>query len=216
MSLVSEDDDFVPISALQHLIYCERQAALIHVERVWDDDASTVAGTMMHERADSPGADFRRGARVERAVVLRSERLRLWGRADTVEYVSGPGGRLEPFPVEYKVGRRKSERADRVQLCAQALCLSEMHGCRVPAGGLFYAASHKRVEVEFTEDLVAATEAAAWRLREIVRTRVLPRVPQGPKCKRCSLAGLCLPAATSEPDRALRYLDNLLSPRRAP
>jgi len=204
-------EDFVALSGLQHLVFCERQAALIHVERLWREDAATAAGRVLHERADLRGKDVRGSVRVERAVLLACERLGLSGRADTVEYhpdPSAPGG-FRPFPVEYKRGKAKMLLADRVQLCGQALCLEEMHGLAVPEGALFYGESHRRVAVRFDAELRAATEAAAQRLRHLLATRSVPRVVRQPKCERCSLEPLCLPAVTADGGDASRYLATL-------
>lgn len=120
----TDRETWVALSALQHLLYCERQAALIHVERQWREDVNTASGRLLHERVDLPGHDARLGRRVERAVLLGSQRLRVSGRADMVEYQrDAKGAGWRPFPVEVKRGRRKAGEADRVQLCAQALCL---------------------------------------------------------------------------------------------
>ena len=211
---MSAPEDVVALSGLQHLVFCERQAALIHVERLWQEDAATAAGRLLHERADVPGRDQRAGVRVERSVSLCCERLRLAGRADTVEYhrdAAAPGG-WRPFPVEYKRGRMKDQLADQVQLCAQALCLEEMHGAAIAQGALFYGASHRRVLVELDPALRERTEAAARRLHELVATRTVPRVPRQPKCSKCSLESLCLPQVTEAGGRAAAYLARLASP----
>lgn len=42
--------DLLPISALQHLLYCERQCALIHVEQLWAENQFTAEGNVMHEK----------------------------------------------------------------------------------------------------------------------------------------------------------------------
>ncbi|RKG75193.1 CRISPR-associated protein Cas4 [Corallococcus sp. CA049B] len=210
----SESDALVPISGLQHLVYCERQAALIHVERVWEEDAATVAGRLFHERVDRVGSDKRGTGRVVRALPLRSERLGLVGQADAVEYhadASVPGG-WRPFPVEYKRGRMKSERADRVQLCAQALCLEEMHGVAVPDGALFYGASHRRVGVRFDAALRRETEAAARRLAGLIQERRVPRAVFDARCPPCSLRPRCLPEPVSQPGMAARHLARMLDP----
>ena len=36
------EDDLIPISALQHVLFCDRQYALIHLEQVWEDNCSLV------------------------------------------------------------------------------------------------------------------------------------------------------------------------------
>lgn len=207
----SEQDDLVALSGLQHLVYCERQAALIHVERLWAEDVATTEGRLLHERADAPGADNRRGVRVERAVTLRSDRLGVAGRADVVEYhtdASAPRG-VRPYPVEYKRGRMKSELADRVQLCAQAMCLEEMQGVAVPEGAVFYGKSHRRLAVVFDAGLRERTQQAAHRLHELVRTGTVPPALPGPKCRACSLESQCLPDATAARGRARAHLDRL-------
>ena len=45
----------IPISALQHAVYCLRQAALIHLERLWAENAFTAEGAVLHA-AQSPCA----------------------------------------------------------------------------------------------------------------------------------------------------------------
>jgi len=45
---MAEDDQLLPVSALHHMIFCPRQAALIHVERIWPDNARTVQGSDLH------------------------------------------------------------------------------------------------------------------------------------------------------------------------
>ena len=211
---LSEVDDLVALSGLQHLVFCERQAALIHVERIWREDVSTAEGRILHERVDLPGAENRRGVRVVRAVTLRSDRLGVSGRADAVEYhadASVPSG-SRPYPVEYKRGRAKHQLADQVQLCAQAMCLEEMHGVAVPEGALFYGKTHRRLVVRFDAELRARTEEAARRLRALVRTGVVPPAEPAPKCRTCSLEPLCMPDATAAKGRARAYLERLAAP----
>ena len=211
---LSEADDLVALSGLQHLVFCERQAALIHVERIWQEDVSTAEGRILHERVDLPGAENRRGVRVVRAVTLRSDRLGISGRADVVEYhadASLPSG-SRPYPVEYKRGRVKHQLADQVQLCAQAICLEEMHGVAVPEGALYYGKTHRRVVVRFDAALRAHTEEAARRLRELVRSGVVPPAEPAPKCRNCSLEPLCMPDATAAKGRARAHLERLAAP----
>lgn len=209
--LPSESDELVALSALQHLIFCERQAALIHVERVWREDAATAEGRVLHERADLPGVVQTKSVRVARSVDLRCHRLHIAGRADVVEYRPDdtlPNG-WRPFPVEYKRGSAKHKLADKVQLCAQALCLEEMHACEVPRGALFYGASHRRMEVDFDSTLRAQTESAAMRMHALISEGVVPRVAMMPKCKSCSLLALCLPDVTGPGERSRSLLDEL-------
>jgi CRISPR-associated exonuclease Cas4 len=213
------EDDLLPLSALQHLLYCERQAMLIHVERVWADNPFTVEGKRLHERVDSGTGETRGDVRIARGLPLRSLRLGLSGKADAVELhrlpdgepgsrVPGAPGVWRPFPVEYKRGRPKRHRADEVQICAQALCLEEMLGGAVPAGALFYGQTRRRLDVAFDSELRRQTEEAAARLHELFAARITPPPVREPKCDQCSLLDLCLPAAPAV--SAQRYLDRLL------
>ncbi|MBK8254883.1 MAG: CRISPR-associated protein Cas4 [Polyangiaceae bacterium] len=208
----SEADNSVVLSALQHVVFCERQAALIHVERVWQDNASTAEGNLLHGNADLPGNEKRRNVEVARAVLLRCDALGISGRADVVEYhmdPTVPGGK-QPYPVEYKRGKVKNELADKVQLCAQAFCLEEMHGMAVPRGALFYGQSHRRVDVEFDTALRERTKTAIKRMRELIETNMVPPAEPAPKCRSCSLEPLCLPNVTNRRTNASEYLVQLM------
>lgn len=209
-----DEEDLLPLSALQHLVFCERRAALICVERLWADNVATVQGSHLHERAHQPATESRPGVRIARALQLRSLQLGVSGVADVVEFHADPGGiPLEgveglwrPFPVEYKRGRLRHEPAYAVQLCAQALCIEEMLGVAVPAGAVYYGATARRLEVAFIAALRLATEDAAARLHDLVRASRTPSPHNSPKCRECSMAGLCLPAAVGSSQRAARYL----------
>lgn len=189
------EDDLLPISALQHLLYCPRQCALIHLEQLWAENSLTIQGRHLHERADSGRSDLRRGVRTSRSLPLRSLRLGLIGKADAVEWIEEPAGR-RCFPVEYKRGKPKPHDADRVQLCAQALCLEEMLGIPVPAGALFYGRTRRRTDVMFDEPLRALTERTVRRLHELIASGRTPAAEyEKRKCDRCSLIHLCMPRA---------------------
>jgi len=205
------DDDLLPISALQHLLFCERQCALIHIERVWVENRFTVEGRHLHEKAHDGRDEVRSGVRVARGLALRSFRLGLAGQADVVEFRVVPGlqsGR--PFPVEYKRGRPKRHQADRVQLCAQALCLEEMLGTAVATGALFYGRTRRRLDVAFDERLRHLTEDTARRLHELVASGRTPTAVREPKCEHCSLLEVCLPGAMGPRHSAARYLSRAL------
>jgi CRISPR-associated exonuclease Cas4 len=222
------EDDFLPLSALQHLVFCERQCALIHIEQVWRDNPLTLEGSHLHGRTDegAPRRECRGDLVIVRALPLRSFRLGLSGRADVVEFHraakgspakaeaglawSGPlahlPGSWRPFPVEYKRGKPKADRCDEVQLCAQAMCLEEMLAVGVPAGALFYGAMQRRHEVQLDDGLRSETERAAARLRELIVSGVTPTVRRQPRCKRCSLLDVCMPGATGSRRSARAWL----------
>ncbi len=79
------EDELRPLSALQHLLYCERQCALIHQEQAWVENRFTAEGRILHQKADSGSSEQRGDLRIARSLALRSYRLGLIGRADVVE-----------------------------------------------------------------------------------------------------------------------------------
>lgn len=219
------EDDLLPISALEHLVFCERQCALIHVEQQWRENAATVEGQQRHDSAHEVGTETRGDVLVARSLMLRSLRLGIAGKTDVVEFhrlaegepeasgaaLPGVSGRWRPFPVEYKRGRMRHEQSYAVQVCAQALCLEEMLGVPVPLGALFYGKSARRLAVEFDRTLREETEAAAVRLHELLRAgRTPPPVYIEKKCRECSLVERCLPAFTTDRRRAARYLADIV------
>jgi len=189
----------LPLSALQHLLFCERQSALIHVERLWEENRFTAEGRVLHEKVDEGRGESRPGVRITRSLQLRSEALGLHGVADVVELHARVDGGWQPFPVEYKRGKPKAHDADLVQLCAQAICLEEAFGVPVPEGALFYGQTRRRLDVVFDEGLRALTRRTAARLHELIASGVTPRAVKEKKCEACSLKEVCLPEAMGRP-----------------
>ncbi len=200
------EDDLRPLSALQHLVFCERQCALIHNEQQWVENRFTAEGKLLHERPDEIGTESRGERRIARALAVRSLHLGLSGRADVVEFhllaaqesgarLPGSEGAWQPYPVEYKRGKPKRHRADEVQLCAQALCLEEMLSTKVPAGALYYGRKRRRHPVVFETELRSLTEATARRLHVLLDSGKTPPGAREAKCDDCSLLEICLPAA---------------------
>lgn len=201
---MAELDDPIPLSALQHAVYCLRQAALIHLERVWAENRFTAEGDVLHAVADKGGQRRARGVRRVLALPLASRRLNLTGTADLVEFIPGPDGETA-FPIEYKRGKPKLHRADEVQLCAQALCLEEMTGRPVTQGALFYAQTKRRVAVPIDADLRALTESTVAALAAVLASgRTPPPTPHRSRCRACSLLELCRPEIMRRPVRQWR------------
>lgn len=187
------EDDLLPISALQHLLFCDRQCALIHIEQAWSENLFTAQGRILHEKVHSETAERRKNVRVEYGMPLRSLRLGMVGKADVVEFHRMPDGDWRSFPVEYKRGREKPDNRDNVQLCAQALCLEEMLGVPVPRGAIYYGKERYRTDVEFDEALRRETEETVVRLRRLIDSGKTPSPVYEEKCDTCSLSGICLP-----------------------
>lgn len=188
-----EDDDLIPISALQHYLYCPRQCALIHLEQQWAENRQTAEGQLLHQRADKPRIERRRGLRTVTAMPLLSLELGITGKADVVEFHVGEAGE-RAFPVEYKRGRPKAHRADEVQLCAQALCMEAMLGTPVEAGALFYGEIRRRQDVAFDSVLRGLTRQVISDTRRMLASRYTPSaIYSSQLCDRCSLIDICQP-----------------------
>lgn len=194
---MTEEAITVPISALQHYVYCDRQCALIHIERIWQENRHTAEGRILHERVDHYGHEQRRGVHTAMALPLAHERLGLTGYADIVEFEQDNSRRIVR-PIEYKRGRPKAHRADEVQLCAQALCLEDMLGVPVEEGGLFYGRTRRRQKVTFDEPLRSLTQDIVRAVHALLASGQTPRAVYEPrKCDRCSLFDHCQPQAMS-------------------
>ena len=206
-------DDYPPLSALNDLLYCERRCALHRIENVWVDNSHTLSGALSHERADRPVTwENTAGVRKVHAMWLRSDQLRLVGKADVVEFHPQANGPDIPFPVEYKRGKRKKWDNDDVQLCAQAICLEEMLAVEVPQGVIFHIKSKRRREVTFTPSLRSKTLATAERLRAMLASGVTPPPVLKQQCQGCSVHDICLPSALLESRRISAYVAELLQP----
>lgn len=231
------ESDLLPISALQHVLFCERQWALIHLEGLWAENRLTVEGRHLHERADATETEVRGNVRIARGLRVHSFRLGLAGKADVVEFhhltrpeealwqlnpseghaaadagamLPRAPGRWRPYPVEYKRGRPKREPVDEVQLCAQALCLEEMLGTPVEEGALYYGKTRRRLAVPLGDALRQQTEELAARVRELTAAGETPPAQYEKKCDRCSLYEQCQPKTVGAGKSARRYLTSMI------
>ncbi|MBF0245844.1 MAG: CRISPR-associated protein Cas4 [Planctomycetes bacterium] len=206
------EDDLLPLSALQHILFCERQCALIHIEQLWVENLYTAQGRIMHERVDQTGRENRRNLRIECGMPLRSLGVGLVGKADVVEFHRQEDGKWLPFPVEYKRGKPKKENWDKVQLCAQGLCLEEMLGVEVPEGALFYGKNRRRQQVTFDDWLRWQTVETARRVHALVDSGTTPAPVYLKRCEGCSFVALCLPRLLEKKRRVDVYLSQALQP----
>lgn len=218
------EEELLPLSALQHLLFCPRQCALIHIEQVWDENQFTSEGRNLHQKADEGESDSRGSLRIERGLPLCSLLLGLSGKADVVEFhrvveviedgsvmssgiaLPGVAGTWRPFPVEYKRGRPKLGQCDVVQLCAQAMSLEEMLSVRIESGALFYHQPRRRQDVLFAPALRGLVTDTARRLHELFAAGETPPAAHDARCKLCSLASICLPACTTHQRSVSRYI----------
>lgn len=182
------------LSRLQHYLFCPRQFALIELEDIWTENQFTAEGQVLHQRVNQADQQKRGSIRTVWALRLANAELGIEGVADVVEYHKQADGTEIPYPIEYKRGKPKTHRADEVQLCAQALCLEEMHSVSVPEGALFYGEVRRRHPVIFDAVLRDLTQQTIVACRAIVQTKTTPKaIYKSKKCNACSLIDQCHP-----------------------
>jgi CRISPR-associated exonuclease Cas4 len=214
--IIYSQDDLLPLSGLQHIIFCKRQAALIHIEQAWAENLLTAEGRILHDKVHEGGSESRGDVRVEYAMPLRSLRLGLIAKADVVEFHKEGGSEKgepeiwRPFPVEYKHGKPKKDNSDRVQLCGQAMCLEEMLNVKIGQGALFYGAIRRREDVIFDDELRQFTQGVAREFHELIAGGVTPKAVYSKKCDSCSMYELCLPKTVSKNRRINNYLKEMV------
>jgi CRISPR-associated exonuclease Cas4 len=208
-------EDLLPLSGIQHFLFCRRQWALIHVERQWQENALTAEGKILHGRVDDPFfTEKRKGVIVARSVPVASVSLGLSGVCDVVEFTESPdgvhlpghSGTFLPAPVEYKRGKKKHEPSDEAQLCAQAICLEDMLAVSIPMGYLYYGQTRRRVAVDLTAQLRALVRKAAQEMHAYFQRGYTPKVKPFKGCRSCSLADVCLPHLQSKVMPASTYI----------
>ncbi len=196
-----EADDYMALSLLSQYYYCPRRAGLLMLEQLWSDNEYTAEGVSDHDKAHRSAIE-KRGKTIHiYDYAVYSHTLMLTGRCDCVEAHADDDGCILPFadgrhalyPVEYKHGVTRDETEYNVQLCAQAVCLEEMHGIHIDSGAIFYTSSHRRVDVAFDAKLRNMVADGMTALRAMMNDARVPPAHYGKRCKKCSLVDMCAP-----------------------
>ncbi|MBI2251614.1 MAG: CRISPR-associated protein Cas4 [Armatimonadetes bacterium] len=202
-----KEDEFLQLSALQHFVFCKRQCALIHIEQCWIENVFTAEGRIMHENVHKERVKNLKDVRIELGMPLHSFDLGLSGKADVVEFhKSEDGKKWMLFPVEYKRGKPKLDNSDKVQLCAQAICLEEMMNIKIPCGALFYGKTRRRFNVVFDDVLRKETIETANQLHSFIEAENTPAPIHTAKCESCSFINECLPKTVERKFPVKEYL----------
>lgn len=218
-SLMYQEDDYLMISGLQHFSFCRRQWGLIHLEQQWKDNLRTTEGELMHERAHNHEIREKRGdLLIIRGLRVASPIMGISGICDVVECyrckdgikLFGEEGAWSVYPVEYKHGTQKVIDADRLQLCAQAMCLEEMLGCQIEEAILYYRESRKREHVSLDETLRVKVKDMIREMRDYYSRGYTPKVKTGKHCNACSLKEICVPTLCKAIS-ASKYMQERLS-----
>ena len=196
------EDDYLMLSGIQHFKFCRRQWALIHIEQQWDENVHTVVGELMHKKAHDPYlVEKRKDLLRARSLPIVSRKMGISGECDVVEFhrcedgikLHGHRGNFSVYPVEYKKGKPKLTKEDRLQLTAQAMCLEVMFSTDIPEGALFYGETRRREVVEITEDLRQEVRNMFQEMHQYFERKYTPKVKYSKSCTACSLKDICLP-----------------------
>lgn len=205
------DAHFLLISTIRHYAVCPRQFALIHIEQAWAENRFTAEGRLLHERVDSGEAEQRGKLRYERGVLLLSQQYQIQGKMDLLEIETTAGQPARYFPVEYKRGKPKIEDWDRVQVCAQALCLEEMRNTTITEGALWYWEVRRREPVAIDDTLRAHTLALIQSAHALLAAGTTPPpIKDKTRCRACSLIELCQPHIFRQ-DHSCEYITDLFT-----
>ena len=207
------EDDLIPISALQHAYFCERQFSLMFIEQEWEENRFTAEGKVLHERVHVEHHESRKYFLQEYEMAVRSLKYGLIGKCDLVELWYTKEGKVEKVsPVEFKRGRKKADDTDKVQLCAQVLCLEEMFGIPIENGQFYYLQEHRRVNETVDQSLREKTIVLIERIMKIRETgEAIAAKYEKRKCDNCSLVDLCMPKSTGAGHKQVdRYVKNQL------
>lgn len=204
-----QDENPIPLSALNQFSYCPRRCYLIHAEGEFTDNVHTLRGTHEHEHVDRERYEVSAGVRVEYAMPVWSDRLGLIGKCDVVEFHRDGG----VYPVEYKHGKRKRWINDDLQLAAQAMCLEEMLEQPILKGAIYHQQSRRRREVEIDAPLRDAVTTAVYEMRKLLLADRLPKpVDDIRRCGECSLQEICEPELARASDTIMSMGARLFEP----
>lgn len=222
MITMYSEEELLALSGIQHMAFCPRQWALIHIECQWAENVRTIEGKLMHEKADNPFIQESRGnVIVTRSIPLASYEIGLYGIADVVEFkksnspakgitIKDLDGVWIPHPVEYKRGKPKPDERDIVQLCAQAICLEEMYKIKIESGSLYYGETRHHEQIGFDDNIRGHVKKLSEKMHHLFAEGITPSANYTKRCKQCSMMELCMPKLAKRKISAKQYLQKVL------
>lgn len=212
-----KEEDFLQLSGIQHFAFCPRQWALIHIEQKWAENFLTTSGKIFHNKVHSDdGIEKRGNLIIARGLKVYSAMLGIAGECDVVEFhlakkgiaIRGCTGYYRPYPIEYKRGSSKVNACDRLQLCAQAMCLEEMLSCKIIKGSLFYGKTRRREIIEFSPDLRYEVERTLEAMHNLYARQCTPIVERKAICHSCSIKDDCASKIAQQKKTLKKYLED--------
>lgn len=181
--------DYLLISKLNTVVFCPRRYYIEVVLGEHENNHHLIDGSRLHERTKRPGED----------VWVWSDRLGLVGIVDKLEVT--PSGAVL---TEFKKGWLGDHQSDRVQLCAQAICLEE-RGTPVSHGFIYYHATRRKQRIDFSDDLRAEVEAAVTQMRHLATlAHYPPPTDNRNRCRGCSVKDACQPTLARKAHKEAR------------
>lgn len=197
--------DYLPLSMLNTLVYCERRYYLEHIEQVMAKNEHVEEGTFIHRNiveTNKPGRPYQKKEIIHTksltlSSINESDRYKIIGIIDLIEEKEG-----KIYPVEYKHGKKPTSNMvwenDSVQLCSEAFLIEENLQIPVEFGYLYYYRSRERVKVRLTDELRQRVKRYICRAYELDQSNTIPPpLNDSPKCPGCSLFPICMPDEVS-------------------
>jgi CRISPR-associated exonuclease Cas4 len=203
------ESEWVPLSALQHYMFCPRQCALNYIENIWVENYLTAAGRILHNKTEDLIRESRKSIVHEFGVELASNKYKIFGQADVIEfeYIDEKHTTLiATFPIEYKRGKQKNDYSDEVQLCAQGLCIEEMLDTNVEYGFLFYFNDRKKIKINIDKEIRDLTKKCIKEVHELYKDGTLPSAYYSNSCNSCSMKEICFPNTAGRKKSVSRYI----------
>ena len=216
-----KEDDFLSLAGIQHFTFCRRRWALIYIECIWDDNSLTISGTLMQENAHDPFEIEKRGDLIiSRNMPIYSRIMGVTGRSDVVEFhrddsgvsIYGREDKWLPCPIEYKHGKEQKNDSDRLQLCAEAMCLEEMLNCpKIEFAYIYYGETKRRETVLLDASIRKQVEDAYKEMHDYFSRGYTPRVKAKKACISCSLNETCVPHLPSVNNVVHNYIETKIN-----
>lgn len=179
---------YLPLSGISTYQYCPYRFYLVYVCGEWQDNSHTTKGSLDHETVHSQLSRYREEYQQTTDVYIKSKKHHIVGKADIVEEKGD-----EIYPVEFKKGKTTEWVNNKLQLCAQTLCLEDQINTNIKIGYLWFLDSYTRKEVEFTKTLRQKTINVINQALSVMKERKLTNLAPEHRCEGCSLREICLP-----------------------
>lgn len=198
-----EIDNYIPISFIKQYVYCPHRFSLIAVENLWGNNFKIIEGNIVHEKVNNPFLkEKRKDIIISRSVPVYSKTYNLYGIVDLIEFHKDINGVSLPkrkdkwiiFPIEYKNGKEENSQSDSFQLCAEVLCLEEIFNTKITSGAIYYNATKKRKNIEFTDELKNKTLSIITEMKYIINNNIIVAKKEDQNCSLCSLYEQCIPS----------------------